>query len=297
MAFKLKQGESAAKGITRIIGEEIDEAIRRAKVRRALPVENVHEIRKSVKKMRALLRLMRESLGERTYRCESMFLRDVAHQLSDARDAQIMVEVYAKLTRANGADRARFPASVGQALRRNRDAMNALVLAKSVLPQVGEELAQARPRIARAASVPDGWSSLEDGLRRAYRRGHRAFAEAYRHPTLETFHEWRKGVKDLHYDMRLLSPIWPVTLESLGDTTDTLGDLLGDDHDLGVLERFLRANARGFGGLRTLRGPLRAIARRRDELRSRAKPIGEALYQDRPRIFVERIEALWHAWH
>ena len=35
----------------------------------------MHEIRKSVKKIRALLRLMREDLGRKTYRSESAVLR------------------------------------------------------------------------------------------------------------------------------------------------------------------------------------------------------------------------------
>jgi hypothetical protein len=72
---------------------------------------------------------------------------------------------------------------------------------------------------------------------------------------------------------------------------------LGDDHDLGVLEGLLRADSNGYGGLNELKPLFRDIARRRGELRERARPIGEAVYPDNPKQFIKRIRALWHAWH
>jgi CHAD domain-containing protein len=296
MGLRLKQGESSTKGVRRIIAEEIDGAVRLAKPRSGATVTNVHEIRKSVKRIRALLRLVRKSLGEKTFRAENAVLRDIAGRLADARDAQIMVEAYEKLTCADGAEQPSREASIGRALRRNRDAMNALLVAKRALPALREELADCGARISRAASDGDGWSALDDGLRRAYGRGRRAFTTAYDTPSFEAFHEWRKRVKDLHLDIRVLAPLWPAAMEELARKTDTLSDLLGDDHDLGVLEGFLRSDARQHGGARRLSALFRAMERRRSELRKAARPIGDAVYGDSSKEFVKRLEALWHAW-
>ncbi len=53
------------------------------------------------------------------------------------------------------------------------------------------------------------------------------------HP--ETFHEWRKRVKDLTNQAQFLAPLWPEIFGGLRREFDALGDILGDDHDLCVV--------------------------------------------------------------
>jgi CHAD domain-containing protein len=55
--------------------------------------EAIHEARKSVKKVRTVLRLMQGDLGN-TYREESSFLRDVGRKLSQFRDAGAIIEIF-----------------------------------------------------------------------------------------------------------------------------------------------------------------------------------------------------------
>src|SRR3954469_8087665 len=56
------------------------------------PVGAVHQARKNVKKSRALLRLVRAELGDKTYRRENRRLRDAARTVAHVRDADVMVE-------------------------------------------------------------------------------------------------------------------------------------------------------------------------------------------------------------
>jgi hypothetical protein len=71
--------------------------------------------------------------------------------------------------------------------------------------------------------------------------------------------------------------------------------LLGDEHDLAVLEEYVRAQGRrggragvriGSGSRKTLR---RLIAKRRRELRKQALRQGERLYRRSPRKFLVRV--------
>src|SRR5205085_9409955 len=74
--------ESTVEQLNRPGGKDLDEAI--------------HEARKSVKKVRALLRLVQFELGD-TYRKESNGLREVGSKLSEFRDAGAVIEILDKL--------------------------------------------------------------------------------------------------------------------------------------------------------------------------------------------------------
>src|ERR1700761_5144519 len=94
MSYRLKRGESIPEGIRRIVHEETDSAISELShstgKRRD---EGIHEARKSVKKIRGLLRLVRPELG-RVYRAENRRLGDVGRKLSEIRDATAVIEVF-----------------------------------------------------------------------------------------------------------------------------------------------------------------------------------------------------------
>ena len=49
----------------------------------------MHETRKALKRLRALVRLLREELGEQAFERENAALRDVARRLAGARDAEV----------------------------------------------------------------------------------------------------------------------------------------------------------------------------------------------------------------
>ena len=72
---------------------------------------------------------------------------------------------------------------------------------------------------------------------------------------------------------------------------DRLGEMLGEDHDLALLEARVRERSRAFAGERKVRKRLlRLIAARRRKLRKRALREGERLYRRPPRRFVRRVK-------
>jgi len=79
-SFRLKDDESVQHAVSRIARHEIDAM--RAQLR-AGPArrEAIHEARKSSKKLRAVVRLMRDAIGEKSYRRENATLRDAVRPL------------------------------------------------------------------------------------------------------------------------------------------------------------------------------------------------------------------------
>lgn len=68
-------------------------------LRRRADEEAVHSARKSCKRVRAALRLLREGLGECEYRRDSKRIRDSARPLTAVRDAVMLRQALAKLSK------------------------------------------------------------------------------------------------------------------------------------------------------------------------------------------------------
>ena len=119
-------------------------------------------------------------------------------------------------------------------------------------------------------------------LRRTYARGRTAFERAERKPTDERLHEWRKRAKDLRHQQQLLRPAWPDVLSAQAKGAKRLGDLLGDDHDLALLDERLRDDVR-FADVREL------LLQRRAELQAEAFALGRRIYAESPKRFGKRV--------
>src|SRR5882672_1152282 len=86
MPYRLRKNEPVAKGIKRLAAEQIDYA--RGQLAQTGDTEKaIHEARKSVKKTRALLRLV-------GYGAEDKRLRNIGRALSEVRDAAAMIQVF-----------------------------------------------------------------------------------------------------------------------------------------------------------------------------------------------------------
>jgi len=279
-AFRLEQGESVADGIRRIARGRIDHALDELHGRTdSTSVEAVHEARKDMKKLRALLRLMRGELGKSVCRSESARFRDAARELAGVRDADVMLETLAGLEEP-------YP-GLRQALEAHRIRTSAGGRSQAAGAAI-EVLKDAREQVEEWPLERDGFSAFEKGLRRTYRQGRRDFRAARAEPTSEALHEWRKRVKDLWYHLSILQESWKPVMKAMADEAHELSDRLGDDHDLATLLEWSREHAPAEE-LELL------VVRRREELQAEAFAYGAKLYADKPKLFAARIEAWWEA--
>ncbi len=297
MSYRLKRKETPRQGVRRVADEQLGralESLREAPDR----AEAVHDARKRLKKLRAVVRLVRDEVGEKHHRHVNARLRDAARRLSEARDAEVLVETLQKLRRHfDAVTYARAFDGAERELARRRDAATRALLEEGERDeQVAEELEAARAGLADWPVDAKGWSAFSGGLERVYRRGRKASAAAYESGRAEDFHEWRKRVKYLWYHLRLLQTAWPSVLEATGGEAKRLSDLLGDDHDLAVLRRTLAAEPDAFGPPLELEALDGLIAGRSAELRAEAQPLGRRLYAEKPKAFRKRIEGYWRAW-
>jgi CYTH domain-containing protein/CHAD domain-containing protein len=298
MAYALPPARSTQRRIRRVAIDRIDDALGRldaiagdsSAVDPAALEDAVHEIRKRCKEVRGLAQLVRPALGP-TFRRFDRLVRDAAGELSSVRDAQVLLVTLDRLKAASPDD---DHATIEEVRARliGREPTPTFGAGDLRVRRAAELLRMARTEAASWA-VPKGFAPLRSGLGSTYRRGARWHARALKRPSDERFHEWRKAVKQLWYQLRLLEPASPGVLGPLVADLDRLADALGDDHDLTVLVERLGAEPDAFGGPPVVER-VRDIARaRQHDLRRAALRSGATVYAETRSAFVERIERYW----
>jgi CYTH domain-containing protein/CHAD domain-containing protein len=295
-AYRLLADEGAADGVRRAIVGRLDKAAGRLREAGDADgdalAEAIHGARKDLKKARAALRLVREDLGEKTFKRETRALRDAARTLSASRDAEVKLATLDALAAGDGDVPPAATALWREALVADRDRI------------VGGESGGTEEAVAAieavAARAPEwrlraeGWKLLAPGLDTAYRDGREAFAALGAEPGFEAVHEMRKRGKDLWYQLRLLRDAWQPVLEPTAEEIHDFTDMLGDHHDLAVLCVDLVGRAEVDAVHReTLRTLIEA---RQTSLLDEARAAGERVYAEKPKAFNRRIRSYWRTW-
>jgi len=186
------------------------------KARRQLVIGNdpdraVHEVRKSIKRLRAALRLAQELAPERTLEAVGTPLRKAAHALGPLRDHLVLGQ-----TGKNVAQRDEEPPRLppGPA-------------ARPILKEARARLRQAAGGLRRLLQKAWTAKGVKPGLRAIYKRAHRAMGRARQTGSDSDLHAWRRRAKDLFYVLQLVD-----APAGLVNKVQRLTQLLGDDHDL-----------------------------------------------------------------
>jgi thiamine-phosphate pyrophosphorylase len=294
MAYRFKLDEHFAKGFCRIGRGQIERAGTEL-ARGSGRARAVHEARKALKRLRALLRLVRPALGEAAFHRENTRLRDIARGFAGEREFDVLLETITKLearpeAESLGKALAAIKSEVGAARASHHCADDAKTTKEALT-----RLAAARGDFARLELDGEGFALVGKGLARGYRRGRKAFATAYENESDEAFHELRKAVQ-LHWrHMGLLTRAWPELLAARIAAAKRLSQMLGDDHDLAVFADFAQGLAPEKVPAKEVAAVVRLARRRQQELRTTAKPLLAQLYAEGKRGFVRRLALYWSA--
>lgn len=298
MSLQLGQCEDLDEGLKRLIVEQCRlavEAIDRADDDEGRHVA-VHDVRKALKKVRACLRLVRDRIGD--YRERNAYFRDLARPISDVRDATANLETLAKLrsqydgTLSDGAFsgiRDRLIAHRASLAERNFRQEDRLGGIRRELQTQIEEIPGWRWQVT-------GFDDIRPGIARMYRRGCRALRRCGSGGSIRDFHEWRKLVKYLRYQVDTLNRVWPEYMETLEAELHRLSDAIGELHDLDVLAQAVertgtRASATDEELLFTT-----LLTQRQQQLAGEALLLGSRCYQASPVEFCNALDGYWASW-
>jgi CHAD domain-containing protein len=295
MAYRLEREEAISAGLKRVLCEQIESAgDYLSGKKKTTRDEAIHTARKSIKKVRATLRLARKDMGES--RLEHARLRDTAARISEFRDAFAIIATFDALKKKySEAGGARLSSIRAGLLRRRRESARKGDTGP-VLKAAAEALRKTLKRVAKWRLKSDGFAAIGPGLEETYRAGRRALAATRKDGSAEKFHELRKRVKDHWYHVRLLEGLWAEMMDAYEKSLRDLETWLGEDHNLTVLRDKITAEPGFYGKQRDVALAFDLISRYQKELREKALPLAERIYEEKPREFTRRIRHLWNTW-
>ncbi len=293
MSYRIDPRLPLTAEVQRIAASEIDGALRHLAAAHDNPDKAVHECRKRLKRLRALLRLVRSG-DEAVVRAENARYREVSASLAGPREAAALIETVDRLADA-------FPdETAGGALDPVRER---LVARRSGILNDGEGLAAAIDAAAAACrtglrqieklALPDQPESaadvLADGARQPMRRAGKALQKAETRGDPEDFHDLRKAVKAHSLHLSLLKKLWPSPVREKRKAVDALGEQLGDLHDIFVMRALLQDEGRPLGSRAETRLLARLVKRSERKLKKVCLAEASELFSDSPKRSAKKL--------
>ncbi|MBT8446888.1 MAG: CHAD domain-containing protein [Gammaproteobacteria bacterium] len=298
MAYRFKRKEHLARGMHRVAREEIRAAIGHLAADSGDVNVHVHEARKSVKKLRALLRLVRRPLRER-FKREDRALRDIGRNLRAWRESAVAANTAAAFRdAATGAHAEQWQAVVEILSRDTNGAEPSIETFSEATGNIAFALRIRESSIDEWTFHDDGFELIAPGLRHIHQRVRRHFHKTFASDDPHASHVWRRHVKYHWYHVRLLEDTWPERLAGYRGLLGELAEYLGDEHDLIDLSARLDVAERESPGTRPLDFPgLRAdIARKREQLRGESRRLGAYITAESSDAIVARLSAYYQIW-
>lgn len=291
MAYRFELREKTAAGYSRIVTEQIDRVLSELK---NTPNRDtaIHEGRKSLKRIRALLRLMRPGLGEQTYKTENARFREIAALFSADRDRHVLYGI------ADGLEKAMAPehADAFKVIKASLAPKAANGAASQDSGKTSEAVAllkNARKETAGRRIRPDSFETIVAGLEKSYRKGRKQLRAAYEKPEDEAFHDLRKSVQQHWRHMQLLQNAWPDLFSARVTAAKRVSQILGDDHDLAVFIAHMKTLSRKSLAVADRRGIEKYCREHQKAARQKARPLCNQLFADRAGKFAKRIAISW----
>lgn len=293
MHFYLQDRESSADAVVRIFGELLGSTQLDMAEPQADPDAAVHAVRKSLKKMRALLRLVRPAIKVKTFRKADRAVRDLAHQLGGARDSAVMLAAFDQLVEHFSpflSDAACVP--IRQVLASRYQATIEHHLSSMDYDSIRSQLDNLESLLKQLDLRKFSKEKLLGSVLDTYRQGRDELAALRTDPTTEHGHALRKQTKYLWYQLRLLSKSNDVQLKKLIQGLNELGEILGQDHDLAILSDTLKRQPEICCNSIRSEFVTGLIETRRVTLLSAALRMADKIYAQKPKRFLSWIGKL-----
>jgi CHAD domain-containing protein len=253
--------------------------------------EGVHEVRKALKRWRALLRLLARPLGEQADQMR-MEARELMRALSSARDAQSSLDALADLRKADVPFSATSLETIGQRLTASRDAAEQTSFTEEMRDRLSRYLDYATLSLERWPLMAIHFDIVADGLISTYRRARQLIPDNWAEADAEHLHDLRRRVVEHRHQMDLMEPLWPRLGQVWAEEAQRLRNRLGACQDLAVFIG-LTAPHQPLAPWRSRLAPL-IEARRAAHLKAAARLAGR-LFAEKPKAFRRRLLALWSA--
>jgi CHAD domain-containing protein len=293
VGFRLETGQAVSSEIRRIVLQQLDRATSElTAIGDPESDQAIHDARRRVKKIRAIIRLVRPVL-DKAHRADPE-LRRVSKLLAPVADGQGVIDTLNLMVKRY---RRELPKKMAVAIRNGLIDRSRQIDSKAskdgVLEQAQTTLRAERQRVKQWRLRAEGFRALAPGLKNSVRRARGSMMTAWLDPTAQNHHTWRRHVKNHWFHVRLLSARCGYRLQPYQRQLEALDGILGEYHNLVLLHEVLVSDS--TLAKNEIARCLRIVQRYQAELRRQSQLLGIRVYSEKPRRFVRRVRELWDA--
>lgn len=287
----LQADEPLRTGLLRVAETLIQNAIDRLRYPSCDLGGDIHFVRVMIKRLRALVRLIRPAISEMDFGRVNLGLKKAACRLSFARDSDVALQTLAKLGFSKPSERDAVASMLvnlsGNEVHRSE--------VNKAMNQIKLDLEQARGDLGQIQISGSEWMAIGPGLRKVYRQCQKRMRRAFSEGNDESFHKWRIRAKNLFYELQMLRPVWPERLDKMIAGLNQLQEEIGADHDLVILKRSLKTPDT-FDGDEKVAKFVSVLVEKSKKIRRQLEPLGRSIFDQKSGEFVDNLGQHWSEW-
>ncbi|MBN2213049.1 MAG: CHAD domain-containing protein [Bacteroidales bacterium] len=211
--------------------------------------ESVHNIRKTIKKIRAVFKLIRDEIGYSTYLRENDFYRDIGRQLSECRNLDVYLSVAMHLDQKFTLELnySCFRHLILQIRNQKATYINQLLRPEGFFSEITQKMVIAKSGIEKIKIRENSFDALLNGLRNSYKKSRKALDGCLNDPIKQNAHRLRKTLKNIWYQVRILNPVYPPVFDAYEKSLKSTTEILGEVNDFAEFKTWLNnSSARGL---------------------------------------------------
>lgn len=287
--FEISNQENFSEGISRILNELHIKSTRLILARSRQHI-SIHELRKNIKKIRGILRLMRYEIGGKKYRKLNRKYRQLAQDIAVLRDDTSQIELLSGMLPKDKSAIVRR--SINRAIRTietKRKTAFKDFYTNDQHQYISREFndLNIKNQELNISGNPDLF--ILKGLYKIHSNALKAFRATLSTNDAEVYHNLRKQVKYLMYNLRIISPANPIFFKAYLSKLNQLSTLLGKLHDLDLFNEHIHQRTIIQFKPEEKKEMLKIIYGNRYYLKKRIRLIGSQVFDKKSKDFRNRL--------
>jgi len=291
--FSITDNEDISDSIHRILSEQYQFIVDTCN-KYDDPHTAIHDIRKSFKRIRAVLKLIKPDIPIEVYRRENTLVRDLSRKFSKARNLHVFAEEFENIMAAGIL---KLPEETTEKVRshfkeKEKEAVNLLVDLE-IFRIVAIKTEEAKNRIAEIDFSSLGPHTIYKGVGDVFSWGQKQMTHTQQIPTDKNLHEMRKRIKALMYLVQLIKDVSPDFFTGFYEGLKSASLALGDDHNMAEMLSYIETMDNEIIPWDDKQKLQQYIKSQRQQIQVDVWPLIAKLYTGQADEFARRIKSYW----
>ncbi len=237
--FSITNNEEVSDAAHRVLAEQYDLIINACNNNDDVH-KSIHDIRKSYKRIRAVLRLVKPDIQRGTYNKENKLIRDLSRKFSTARNLHVFSEEFDDIITAGIL---KLPETdiyqIHNFFKVKKEEALKVLLDLDMFTVIRKKTEDAKNRIAKIDFKSLGPHTIYKGVSNVFAWGQKQMIYTQQFPTDDNLHEMRKRVNALMYLVRLIKEVSPDFFNGYYGGLKSASLALGEDHNMAEMVNYI----------------------------------------------------------